>query len=293
MENFFKVANEDSSPNRNSLWTNHRNVVKGFFEEIYLKKGHLGRIGIFGAGNCDDLDIEYISSICEEIILFDIDLSSMTRAYENLSIEIRNKITLVKVDLTSLDNGDFYTEYVDLLKSNQKPKKIKNFLVKTANELRVTNEDLKKYFNTCDIVASSAVYSQLFYNWALIELDQHGQYSNKEFRDITENGLVYLRNSIVKFYNDELVSLAKNNAGVIVWADLFEVSPEDYNILKTGDLTSAQPLIFKKGFQASVNGIKGLHSKFAEFVVMRDWIWEFEASKTYYCRGVCGFLGKN
>lgn len=282
--------NKDRSIERWDLWENHRKVVNGLFDEVFNLKDNIENIGIIGAGNCDDLDLEYLSSKCNQIILFDIDYQSMHNSVKKLNSSLQEKITLVEVDLTNINFEEFSIEFKKLISNYEKPKKVVKFLVETANRLKSNNEIMDRYYKTCDVIASSAIYSQLFYNWALIELGQHKGYSDSEFMEILEKGLVYLRDKIVKICNEELFKISKPNAGVVIWVDLFEFEEADYAVLKPGDLRSADPLIFKKGLQASIIGLKSLHVYFERIIVLRDWIWNFDEGKKYYCRGLSGLL---
>ncbi|MFJ3386963.1 MULTISPECIES: hypothetical protein [unclassified Lysinibacillus] len=103
MIDFQYIVNKDRDPSRRELWGNHRIGVKGLFEEIHSVEGKVNRIGIIGAGNCDDLDLEYISTICNEIHLFDVDVTSMEQATQNLSKDIVEKLRLVQIDITTID----------------------------------------------------------------------------------------------------------------------------------------------------------------------------------------------
>lgn len=290
MKQFQIEMNNNKSIDRWELWNNHRNFIKGLFDEVFSLKNNVENIGIIGAGNCDDLDLDYIGSKCNQIILFDLDYQSMYKAIENLNSSTKEKITLVEVDLTNLNFEEFSNKFEELIVNNEKTKKVIKFLVETANNLKSNNGIMEHYCNTCDVVAASAIYSQLFYNWALNVLDNQSRYSDSELIEIIEKGLVYLRDKIVRICNEELMKISKPKAGVVIWVDLFEMEPEDYSVLKQGDLRSADPLIIKKGLHASILGLKSAHNYFDEIIVLRDWIWDFEQGKSYYCRGLSGLL---
>lgn len=288
MRNFQCEVNEDQDLSRWDLWVKHREGVNGLFEEIHNKKGKVNRIGIIGAGNCDDLDLEYISKNCNEIYLFDIDLNSMKQAIRRYPFEIQNKLRLIKVDITTLDTSSFYQEYLNLLSSKAKPKSIIDFLVKSANNLNIDN--MKEFYNTCDIVASSAIYTQLVYNWAYIKLYNHDNYyTEKELNTINERGLGYFLKKLIVFYNKIVVRFCTSTAAIIAWADMFEIYPNDYKQLLERGFEEIKDIISVRGYSASRIGVADLENKLDSHL-NRTWAWQFDESKTYLCMGISGFL---
>lgn len=293
MIDFQYIVNKDRNPSRWELWRNHRIGVKGLFEEIHSIEGKVNRIGIIGAGNCDDLDLEYISTICNEIHLFDVDVASMEQATQNLSKDIVEKLRLVQIDITTLGRVDFYNEFINMLKNGTKPKKIINFLIKNANALEVHGEEIKEFYNTFDVVATSAIYTQLFYNWALIKLTEYDDYyTDQDIHSITERGLVYFRNKLVIFYNEVIQQFCTPTAAVIAWVDLFEVYPHEYSRLYERGLEEVGDLLAAKGggLAASRIGIMDLQSRLKPGPLNRTWVWEFDEFKSYLCMGLSGFL---
>lgn len=291
MKDFQDNMNKSRDFSRWELWSNHRVAVKGLFEEIHSLKGKVNRIGIIGAGNCDDLDLEYISTICNEIYLFDIDLNSMEQASHKYPKEISEKLRLVQIDITTLDNTLFYDEYINLLSNKSKPEKIIDFLIKSANDLEVHGKIIKEFYNTCDIVATSAIYTQLIYNWGMMKLLEYEiYYTEKDIVTIIENGLVFLRNKLVVFYNELIQQFCTSTGAMIAWADMFEVYPEDYIRLKERGLQEISDLISVKGYPASIIGIKDLNSQLKSNSLNRTWIWDFDESKSYLCMGLSGLL---
>lgn len=91
MIDFQQMLNKDTDSKRRELWSAHREAVKDLFDKIIQNKDVTDRVGILGAGNCDDLDLEYLASKCKELVLFDIDYQSMQIAVEKLDVSTRSK----------------------------------------------------------------------------------------------------------------------------------------------------------------------------------------------------------
>lgn len=155
IDDFQTVINKGTDSTRYNLWSNHREVVTSLFDEVIKIKNQVKRIGIFGAGNCDDLNLEYLTAKCEEVVLFDIDLSSMKKSVNKLELNIRNKIKLVKVDLTNLESLGFYDEFERIISEKQNVKKVIKYLIAIGNKVKANNGVLEEYSESCDIVAFS------------------------------------------------------------------------------------------------------------------------------------------
>ncbi|HZL37010.1 MAG TPA: hypothetical protein VFC78_16945 [Tepidisphaeraceae bacterium] len=58
------------------LYASHRQEI----ERLLVPKDHTGRLCVLGAGNCNDLDLNWLSRVYREIHLADIDASALSRA---------------------------------------------------------------------------------------------------------------------------------------------------------------------------------------------------------------------
>ncbi|MFJ8103928.1 hypothetical protein [Lysinibacillus sp. NPDC096212] len=284
MEKFCEKLNEDTESNRYQKWHEHRNAISNLFNEVFSVKGYVQKIGILGAGNCDDLDINFLSSKCDEIILFDIDLSSMEKAVAKLSEEVKKKITLVKVDLTNLNKFDFYNKFEEMVKENVPSKKIKRFLVESASKLKMDNENLESYYYSCDIVASSAIYTQLVLNWLQEKSKNSGNYTTKELDEIVNDGGRYLTDSVVKQYNSELLKLVRKDGNLVVWADILPVHPGEYDYFRKRNYSIDKRILNQHGLTFSFQGLKDIRDR-ANFNKWSNWIWDFSSNGGYICIG--------
>ncbi|MCP1096425.1 hypothetical protein M0L17_21900 [Bacillaceae bacterium OS4b] len=64
METYQRKMNHNRDEYRKLRWKQHRIQVTGLFDAVFSKKAFVDKVAIVGAGNCDDLDIEYLATKC-------------------------------------------------------------------------------------------------------------------------------------------------------------------------------------------------------------------------------------
>lgn len=290
MEAFQKELNQNREELRRMKWSKHRNHVTGLFDHVFLKKGSVEQVAIFGAGNCDDLDLDYLAPKCHSIYLFDIDLESMRRGIKNFSDSTRSKIKLVELDVTGLSKIDIEHHLSSLLKSDTKADEIVQFLKETENCLtEIVEDEWADYIESFDIVATSAIYTQLFYNWALDLLSEYeGQYNQDEVGRIKE-GFLDLRDQIVLTFNESVRNCCRENGFFILWSDILKMEPEYMETINKGP-NAIFALASTVGFGAALIAIQDFIVKVdKEQFFLTYWPWDFNEDKQYL---VMGLLGK-
>lgn len=288
MEAFQKELNQNREDLRRTKWKKHRICVTGLFERVVSKKDSVDKMAIFGAGNCDDLDLDYLASKCNTIYLFDIDVESMKRGIKNFSESVCNKIELVELDVTGLDKIEFEQNVTSLLKSNTKADEMVRFLKDTEKRLVELNQ-WNDYIESFDIVATSAIYTQLFYNWALDLLSEYeGQYNQEEVARINE-GFLDLRDHIVLIFNDLVRKCCRDDGVFIMWSDILQMKPEYMETINKGP-NAIFALASDVGFGAALIAIQDFIMKVEkEDFLITYWPWDFNEDKQYL---VMGLLGK-
>lgn len=292
MKDFLIKVNQDTDKNRRSRWNTHRKHVSGLFHEIFLKKDQFDNIGIFGAGNCDDLDLDYIASKCNQLYLFDYDENSVKKGIEKFLPITRNKIKIIELDVTGLNAINFYDTLSSLIQGNEDHKKISKYIISTANNLTgFSNTKVLDLINKMDVVAISAIYTQLFYNWALELLKSYDE-STKAYKKILDS-IIYLRNKIVISFHDSVFRLCHKESYAITWTDVLSVLPQHISIINNS-FNEMFKLIGKEGYQAAVIGIKDFMERIEKpneektNFLMRKWPWDFFDNKQYLVIGICG-----
>lgn len=291
METFQREINHNREEFRKMRWKQHRLKVTGLFDAAFSKRENVDKVAIVGAGNCDDLDIEYLATKCNSIYLFDIDMESMEKGTENLPERTREKIQLVEIDVTGLDKMGFDHHLSSMLKRGEKAEGIIQYIKDTENRLSQLSDSIfADYHNGFDIVATSAIYTQLFYNWAKELLSDYGKQYQKRDAEEIKNGFLDLRDEIVCTLNHSISKCIKQNGFYITWTDILKMEPEYMDTINEG-LNAIFALASNVGYGAALIGIKTFIEEVDKSELsLRYWLWEFNANKQYLTIGIIGRL---
>jgi len=93
-------------------WSSYRHKVT---EYIINNTTDFESIAIFGAGKCNDIDLNILESKFEKVILIDIDMSSMKEGINQYSLVDSNKIELIACDFLGIEDSE-YRDYEYLVK---------------------------------------------------------------------------------------------------------------------------------------------------------------------------------
>ncbi len=270
-------------------WKQHRIQVTGLFDAVFSKKAFVDKVAIVGAGNCDDLDIEYLATKCNSIFLFDIDMESMEKGTANLPERTREKIQLIEIDVTGLDKVDFDQHLSSMLNRGETAKGIIGYLKDTENRLGQLSERVfANYYNDFDIVATSAIYTQLFYNWAMELLSDHANDYQKKDAEEMKIGILDVRDEIVRTVNHSISKCTKQNGFCITWTDILKIEPEYMDTINEG-LNAIFALASNVGYGAALIGVKTFIEKLDKTeLTLRYWPWDFQENKQYLTIGIIG-----
>lgn len=292
MEAFQREMNENRDEGRRVKWRNHRAQVTGLFHDVFSKKSSVDKIAIFGAGNCDDLDLDDLALNCNTIYLFDLDVESMKRGIQNFSASTRNQIELIELDVTGLNKIDFEQKLTSLLESGEKAEKIVQYLIATMNHLVGISEN-KAWLESFDIVAISAIYTQLFYNWALDTLSEYNEKYNQNDLDKIKEGFLDLRDQIVLTFQDSVSKFCHPNGFFISWSDMLKMENEYMEVIQKGP-NAIFSLASNVGYGAALIGIKDFIEKVdKEDFSLRFWPWDFNKERQYLTVGLLGRISGN
>ena len=135
LKEILKEYNQEDNENRWKLWKSHREaVVKLQEKNIFSVRDDIDTAIVLGAGNCDDIDLNYLCSKVSKLTLVDMDLEIMKSGVEkqNLSQENYKKIEFVgNIDFTGLEDTKFYEELEELLERSKKPKQVLKLITKS------------------------------------------------------------------------------------------------------------------------------------------------------------------
>ena len=289
METFQKEMNGHRAEFRWDLWSQHRKQVSALFEHAFSKCLTVNQIAIFGAGNCDDLDLEKLAARCQSIHLFDIDLESMEKGVGNLSSETREKIRLVKLDVTGLDRIHIEAELTRLFVNRVDASEITAYLKMVEGKMaNLSAEVFAEYQNQFDVVATSAIYTQLFYNWGLAVLEKHRSYYHNDAVENIKESLLDVRDRIIMVLQDSLFSSCTEKGFYITWTDALQME-ESYREIMNKGVNAVFGLASEVGFGAALLAIQSFMGKVDKSAFyLKYWVWDFNEIKQYLTFGLLG-----
>lgn len=289
MESFQRDMNHDRDELRKIRWKQHRLQVTQLFEAVLSKEPMVEKVAIIGAGNCDDLDLEYLVARCQSIHLFDIDQESMEKGIKGLPELARKKIQLVKIDVTGLDTIGFDGDLSLMLDRGEKAGVVIQYVKDTENRLNQLSEQLfAEYSFEFDIVTTSAIYTQLFYNWAMDLLAEHGDNYQENDVELIKEAFLDLRDEIVRTLSHSLSKCIKKNGFYLTWTDILKIEPEYSDAIK-GGINAVFTLAGNVGYGASLIGLKAFMEEVDKReLTLRYWSWDFNVDKRYLTIGAIG-----
>jgi hypothetical protein len=300
MLEFYQKLNNEKDSSRWIEWQNHRREISSFISETISFVTERENTIVFGAGNCDDLDLKFLTDQFRSVWLADIDLPSMTDALEKIDSSIKNQCQLIVTDFTKLDQIDFYVHFKQLLDAKTNAKQVVDYLYLTAEQI-TDIEILPHLKNKFQVVISSAVYTQIFYMQALTMLAGHVENYNKEETTLIIQALLELRNVVIRNYNDLLVSLVTTSGRIIVWTDVSKIDSdgsfmEAIYTLQTDRDRSQYVLneVRKNGRLEALSGLDDMQNKFVnEGRLFHHWIWPYSDKNHCIVFGISGKVNRS
>lgn len=300
---FYKDLNFEREEYRWHQWAQHREEISGFIGKTVASTSDLGNAIVLGAGNCDDLDFQLLGALFDSITLSDIDGQAMEEAVKRIDfLNLCRGIHLIpNLDFTKLNQIHFYDRLEKMFIQRASANEINLFLSLAAKEIR-TKDVLSHSKKNFSIVISSAVYSQIFYIHVLsIFAKFTDRYSEKEVLYLMR-GFLYLRDEVIKNYNDLMISLTKENGKILVWTDVLQTDVEMnreiienlYNINTDQDRwTYLRELVTMNGREASLLGLTDLSGKLADDGrLFHFWNWPFNEERHYLIFSISGTPAK-
>lgn len=287
--------------NRWDDWKGHRNHLNYIFDDRVLNKTNSkNKAIIFGAGNCDDIDLNFWLDNLSELYLVDIDLPSIEEAIKRQNVnEInRGKLKILGIDVSGLENIGFFNELESMLKNKISVKKIISYIRTTANNLTVIN-DLSDFYGSFSVVASSAIHTQLVHpHFKKVITDYENLLSSKEKKKLIDEAY-YLMSAVVRNYNQLLTNLTQKNGTLFIWVDEVEISAELNNLNLLPRVEKAiidkdaeflfSKLIHNYGVKGAVDCNKDLFARFPDFQQniidykydLIYWLWPYSTFKHF------------
>ena len=287
------------------LWKSHRNVITELISKKILNKfSDINSVAIFGAGYCNDIDLNFYTENFDIVTLVDINEEGMKEGVSRQSLLDENAAKIKYVGGTDFvgQTDEMYSAFENLLNSRPSVKKVKKFIINNANEISKRDIEIKG-LEPHSLVIAVGVHSQL--SNLMICLYNHNEINNyftiKELREITYE-MHYYYGVIAKKFNDVLLKYTEK--AIFLGFDIIEISERLQNqdemmfvrnCLENNDLKGLSEFIFNKdcGVSGAFEGYKDVvdrlsvdKKRYLQFedegkIVTNFWNWRFDNKKTY------------
>lgn len=276
-----------------AAWSSYRNGVTGFIKNALSQSPSAKSIIVFGAGECNDIDLQYLCNTFERIVLTDVDEQSMHDGLVRQNIEDVSKFQVLQVEYTGLESVGFFDTLAALCSDNASIAQISEFIKNALHNVRAADMS-RLSIGGFDIVLSCPVYTQIVFSQAEVLMDilaHYSTYTHSDTRRLLESFSSCMP-TLIQNYNDLLLSAAKSSGSLIVFADVIEAHPSD-ELLQTIDaILSAQPvdghalehLTCAHGLKFGVLGRDDLLSKADEADCLWS-LWPFDEHRHYLVYG--------
>ena len=296
-ERFFNNVNNDMPTDSAVFLQIHREWTDALMDTCLEFQPDAKEVLVFGAGNCTDINIDHLADMFENIVLTDVDIKSLDKAYSSFDRRIRRKVTIKREEYTGLDSFDFHNTLFDKLHHKEKMSAIKDYVESVFKDINYNEilTDTKQF----SVVLSTPVYTQIFYNQAsslLLLMPAFGylQGDIDELDKLLQDKYV----DVLHNYNCLLGLTCKDQGIIGCWTDVIEVKESSPFFSKLPNVLSQSVeerdryflnLASTHGLTGAVHGLYDLLSNIINPLTKTWWLWPFSLSKSYI---VAGYVGR-
>lgn len=292
------VNNSGSLDGKYKRWHTYRTQVSEFIMESISSKQNLGSIIVLGAGECNDIDLKFLLSNFDKVVLTDTDISGINNGIkrQRLNADEEKKIEVEQVEYTGLEFVGFFDMLSTMVSNGAAADEVISF-IQNALKTVVPFNVLRSHKNRFDYVLSCPIYTQLVYTQAQVlmkVLTELTLYNEEEIQSIDETFKEHMPR-VIENYNDILISVASKDAIITVLTDIVEVQGQKELLSKIEQALSQKPLetraleqiVSSSGLEFGQIGRADLLGKIDAKTSLYS-MWPFDEYKDYL---VCGLSG--
>ena len=290
------VNNSGDLDRKYSEWTEYRNRISGFISDT-IKNKKLENIFVMGAGECNDVDLHFLSSRFEKIVLCDIDVQSIHDGVKRQSIADidGDRISTVKADFTGLEEIEFFEKLSQMTSRKESTEVISKYIGEATESIKVENI-LREHCSKYDAVLALPTYTQLAYTQMETLLRILYEYSIYPIDDLNKilTAMHHAMPKLIDNYNELILSVLKDEGMLIVLSDVMEIT--DRNTLdsisdKLGETRYIKQYLDNDSTEFGMMGIEKIQTRI-ETTNYRYDIWPFDETRKYLVQFISGRKNK-
>ncbi len=196
-------------------------LLRSVYERLELNNKAI----IIGAGKMNDFSLTFFVKNFDEVILTDIDLSTLNEAVSELRLlnKENKKITKIRIDYTGFEINQFFSDFKERIVNCHSFEKVEQVLKSKLRGLE-NYSFLKDYKETADFVFISPIYTQLVYNQILRECSilRESGYPEHMIKYI-ESSMLDEMIGVIERFNENIFKTLKPRAELMALSDIFQV----------------------------------------------------------------------
>ena len=289
------VNNTGNLDDKYGTWSAYRNNVTQFVKSAASGSPDAKSIIVLGAGECNDIDLNFLADTFERIVLTDVDEQSIHDGIACQRLADSSRFEVIQTEYTGLERARFFDTLSALCSDNAPVSEISEF-IKYALE-HVASIDMSELSKDgFDIVFSCPIYTQIVFTQAevLMEILAHySAYSHSDMHELLQSVSENMP-ALIEKYNDLLLSVMNRNGELVVLSDVIETHPGGELVQTIGEILAAQPmdshalehLMHDNGLLFGTLGREDLLNKV--IATNHLWsLWPFDENRHYL---VCGVI---
>ncbi len=196
-------------------------------DDVLKKKSLTNHLLILGAGNMNDLSLDFFLRKFERVTLTDIDVNSMEQHMKN---NHKNpKISIKQMDYLGLSQSGFFEDLKDLLLNATSKDEVKSIVTSKIQNM-LTYHFSPNFDQGFDVVYISPIYTQLFYRQLESYVSALGQEGfRKELMEESLSVALQEMIHVIDHFNKEVGKLVKTNGVVFIASDIFQLSNDSFS----------------------------------------------------------------
>lgn len=220
IKEFNRILNA-STKDRFEKWQTYRDELTEYIINNLVKDNI--DIHIFGAGNCDDINLEKIDHKTNKIVLSDIDLNAMNSVFGKYQID-PGKVTIKETDYTGFNLIEDWNDYVNCILKLESKSEIKEFMDNLFQK-KADYQFLKDSHELFDAIVLTPIYTQLLLPQFMtnISILNDVNYDDETLTYLTEIFLELIPETI-ELFNKNIFRFLKKNGIAIILSDIFEAN---------------------------------------------------------------------
>jgi len=224
MEVFNRDLNQSLSRDNKEL-NAFKLQVDLLLKSVYERLSGSEKAIIIGAGKMKDFSLTFFVKSFEEVILTDIDLSTVNEEVHELRLpdKLLKKLTKIRMDYTGFEKNQFFKDFKERIVNCHTFEKVEQIIDSKLAGL-ADYKFLKDYIESADFVYISPIYTQLVYNQALREcaILRESGYPEHLIKYI-ESVLLDKMVDVIDRFNDNVIRTLKPLGQLMVLSDIFQV----------------------------------------------------------------------